>query len=180
LGFWAILVFASLLALPTIFLLSGQYVGGGVTLMFVLPVLAYLAAILLPYFTRPGPALVLDREGVEHIWFGRIPWDQVHGIGLTHQDLIRGYTQVFLVLGVREPGCFLERRPNALRLFERAKAREAETGDLLIPLHVLDKSPDRVRNVALDLRGRVSPPRSASWFPGIDPQAFAANSQLSP
>lgn len=141
-----------------------------------LPCAVFLLAAITPYFRSGKPALVMDGYALDHAWYGPIRWDQIHGIHL-RRIVLRNRPQYTLMLGVAKPGKYLAQQPWALRLFHSRKRREASTGDLSIPLTVLNQPAELIYKAALELRGRVSPPLQKFWYPGMSAEEAALQRQ---
>lgn len=143
---------------------------------------AVLFVLMLPLVIsqhRGGRAtLRLDGRGLEHAWFGQVPWTDVHGI-FHQQQKIRSNTVHVLVLGVANPARYLERMPRAARLMQGGwTTPRGRYGKLQVPLNALDKDPFLVANAAAALRERVSPAPLKGWFPGMDEESIAVGLEL--
>ena len=112
---------------------------------------------------RPGkPSLVLDSSGIDHAWYGLVPWNRVHAIYLQHTT--GRYESHRLKLRVSQPGQFLGagRLPG---IFASRARREARMGALQLPLDLLNCDPALIHEAALKLRNDVQPPLLAFWHP---------------
>lgn len=143
------------------------WMAGAVTLLMVTITLV-LGATSAALQRGGRPALVMDGHGLDHAWFGRIPWDQVQGIHFKEVQI--KHTRVFsLVLGVRHPDRFVAQTHWAVRLIQnKRRGTGALSGVLEIPLNPLDQPPRQIHAAAMALRQRVQPPLVEHWYPGMD------------
>ena len=128
---------------------------------------------------RPGrPTLRLDARGVDHAWFGAVPWPAVHGV--YHRQLKFKQTTIHtLVLGVSEPARYLGRMPWIARLMTgKLRLPRGRYGALEIGLNPLDQHPLLVASAAAALRGRASPPAVAGWHPGMDDETVEVSLEM--
>lgn len=133
--------------------------------LFLLLTAIALGVMLLSYFRRGKPMLVMDTFGLDHGWYGMIRWDQIHGIFLQTTE-VKHTKQHILILGVSTPGQYLRNTPWLRRLFTSRKTMEADYGRLGIPLNLLNQPPHLVHAAALELRKRVGP-LLTSWYPDM-------------
>lgn len=175
----AVGVFGALAAGCTLMYLSqpGNVILGllaaGLSLVFVLMVLMAMS-----YHRRGRPALRLDGRGVDHVWFGEVPWPDVHGI-FHKQFTIKHTTVHSLLLGVSQPGRYVARMPWIARLMTgKASLPRGRFGYVEIPLNPLDKDPVQVVNAAEALRDRVSPARLGYWYPLLDDESIAVGLEM--
>lgn len=135
--------------------------------------LVMMVPMVMSYHRRGRPALRLDSRGLEHAWFGEVPWSDVHGI--FHKQVTVKHTTIHsLLLGVSQPGRYLVRMPRVARVLTgKWSLPRGRFGVIEIPLNPLDKDPVLVVNAAEALRDRVSPSRLAYWHPSLDDETIA-------
>lgn len=144
------------------------FLSGAFLLLFVL-----MVPMVMSHYRRGRPALRLDGRGVDHAWFGEVPWTDVHGI--FHKQFTIKYTTVHsLLLGVSQPGRYLGRMPWIARVMAgKWSLPRGRFGVIEIPLNPLDQDPLLVVNAAEALRDRVSPSRLRYWHPSLDDESIA-------
>lgn len=144
------------------------FLSGTFVLLFVL-----MVPMVMSQHRRGRPALRLDGRGVDHVWFGEVPWADVHG--LFHKHYTIKYTTVHsLLLGVAQPGRYLGRMPWIARVMTgKWTLPRGRFGVIEIPLNPLDRDPVQVVNAAEALRDRVSPSRLRYWHPSLDDESIA-------
>lgn len=122
---------------------------------------------------RPGrPTLRLDARGVDHAWFGTVPWTAVHGL-FHRQAKLKQTTIHTLVLGVSEPAKYLGRMPRIARLMAgKLRLPRQRYGAIEIGLNALDHDPFLVADAASTLRSRVRPPHIVDWHPALDEESI--------
>lgn len=116
-------------------------------------------------FYRPGRAsLVVDGQGIDHAWFGLVPWNRVTGIHLQHT--IGRHESHCLVLRVSEPGQFLGagRLPG---IFASRVRKEARMGALHLPLDMFKCDPALIHEAALKFRSSLQLPFLTTWHPAF-------------
>lgn len=112
---------------------------------------------------RPGRAsLLVDGSGIDHPWFGLVPWNRVHGIHLQHTT--GRHESHSLVLRVSQPGQFLGagRLPG---IFASRARKEARMGALQLPLDLFKCDPALIHEAALKFRNALQLPLLAAWHP---------------
>lgn len=112
---------------------------------------------------RPGRAsLVVDGSGIDHPWFGLVPWNRVHGIHLQHTT--GRHESHCLVLRVSQPGQFLGagRLPG---IFASRARKEARMGALQLPLDLFKCDPALIHEAALKFRNALQLPLLTTWHP---------------
>ena len=142
-------------------------------------VLFVLMVPLMRSHYRPGrPTLRLDARGVDHVWFGAVPWSAVHGV--YHRQLKLKQTTIHtLVLGVSGPARYLGRMPWIARLMAgKLRPSRGRYGAIEIGLNPLDQHPLLVASAAATLRGRASPPAVAGWHPGMDDETIEVSLEM--
>jgi hypothetical protein len=158
--------------------------GAGLPLWLKLPIglgLGWFIAKLIAQIARLSrsdrPTLVIDREGLDHVLYGRIPWDRIVGMkqlvtqaGKPPQRAVRS-----LVLGVTRPGDFLAAQPDPFGL---ATGSRAAIGDISIPLDGYNRTPGQIEAAARAWRDTVDPPLAASWQPGMSEEHALAQLRL--
>lgn len=109
---------------------------------------------LLRQALRPGPMLTLDAVGIEHGAYGRIPWSDV--LSIWHQRTrVRASTIHVLQVKVRDPVRYLDGAPLFFRWGKRDwRKSPPATGELQIPLNVLDRPAETIAAVAQALHVR--------------------------
>ena len=114
-------------------------------------------------FYRPGRAsLVVDGSGIDHAWFGLVPWNRVHGIHLQHTT--GRHESYCLVLRVSKPGEFLG--AGRLRGIFASRARtEAGMGPIHLPLDMFKCDPTLIHEAAVKFRSALQLPLLAAWHP---------------
>lgn len=170
----ALAVFVAMAAVCTMMLLEQP---GDVLLIGLSVALWLFVALMVPmvlsFYRRGRPALRLDGRGVDHVWFGEVPWSDVHGI-FHKQYTVKQSTVHSLLLGVSQPGRYLARMPWIARVMTgKWSPPRGRFGVLEIPLNPLDKDPLLVVNAAQALRDQVSPPRLGHWHPAQDDESIA-------
>ena len=151
--------------------------GGDLFLGFLSLACALMFALMVPmvmsHYRRGRPALRLDGRGVDHVWFGEVPWSDVHGI-LHKQFTFKQTTVHSLLLGVSQPGRYLARMPRIARFMTgKWSLPRGRFGTIEIGLNPLDKDPLLVVNAAQALRERVSPAPLSYWHPALDDESIA-------
>lgn len=146
-----------------------RYQRAGGVLMLLLTI--YCGWVVIGSEPDDTPMLGMDAGGLDHAWFGRVPWHEVHGIALLHEEVvIHRHTQrvPLMVLGVARPDRYVQRGSVAVRLAqEQPFATGAAFGELRIPLAPLDERPARVVRIASSLRQKVEPPVLPGWRAGM-------------
>lgn len=124
-----------------------------------LTVLTVLAGVSARSLHRGGrPALSMDPYGLEHVWFGRIPWQKVHAVDLREVRIKHSRIHT-LVLGVENPDRYVTNMPWLVRLMQNKwSLGGAARGKLEIPLNPLSAPAREIHAAALALRLRVDPP----------------------
>jgi hypothetical protein len=139
-----------------------QAIGAAVALVFFAAV-AWLLSLAM--FRGFRPALVLDRSGFDHVFFGNLRWEDIDGMSL-QSDARKANTQ--LLVGVADrarhamTGSWLGRR-----YIKRTRRDGQEQMYLQIPMNLLDARPERIVDVAKTLRAQVSPPMIDVWIHGM-------------
>lgn len=122
---------------------------------------------------RAGPMLTLDRDGIDHAMYGRIPWREVLGIHLEQVET-RYTTLSTLHLGVERPYRFVHRAPLLLRLIKRAwKRQQPDYGGLSIGLNSVSPDPELIHRIAMEFRDGVHPARMLHWHPRMSDAQLA-------
>jgi hypothetical protein len=165
------IVLTGLLGATTLLFLMDLGRGQGLLVMGMLAVTIYVGFVAISGQPDDTPVLGMDATGLDHVWFGRVPWNQVHGIGLEQQELViqrRTYRVPVLVLGVSHPDRYQARAPVAVRVGqEEFMGTGATYGELRIPLGPTEERPARVVLVAKGLRDQVAPPTLPGWRVGM-------------
>jgi len=139
---------------------------------------ALMVPMALSQHRRGRPGLRLDGRGVDHVWFGEVPWSDVHGI--FHKQFTIKYTTVHsLLLGVPQPARYVARMPWIARLMTgKWTLPRGRFGYIEIGLNPLDKDPLHVVNAAQALRDKVSPSRLPYWHPALDDESIAVGLEV--
>jgi hypothetical protein len=175
----ALVVFGALAAGFTLMFLDqpGQWMLGMLSIFFLL-LFALMVPMVMSFYRRGRPALRLDHRGVDHVWFGQVPWTDVHGI-FYKKVTVKHTTIHSLLLGVSQPGRYVARMPWIARLMTgKWSLPRGRFGYVEIPLNPLNKDPVQVMNAAEALRDQVSPSRLGYWYPALDDESIAVGLEI--
>lgn len=141
-------------------------------------IFALMVPLVRSQYRAGGPTLRLDARGLDHVWYGTVPWTAVHGV-FHRQVKIKQTTVHTLMLGVSEPARYLGRMPRIARLMAGKLALpRGRYGVVEIALNALDQDPFLVASAATELRARVSPPPVPGWYPGMDDESLELSLEL--
>ncbi|MEO8000913.1 MAG: hypothetical protein ABI644_03480 [Arenimonas sp.] len=162
-----------LLLFPYIVLMSKSVSIGSILLaLFCLLLAAGMLNLLLSYFRSGKSTLVIDNTGVDFVWFGRIPWDQIQGIFL--QEIRTRYSkQYLLMLYVTKPCRYMDGLPLMRKIFITKKYRNAVTGAVGIPLNLFDQPANVIHKAALHFQGKTNLPLISLWNPLMSSERIA-------
>ena len=123
-------------------------------------------------FRGTQPALVLDRNGFDHVFFGNIRWQDIDGMLLERAGM-QANAQI-LVLGIADDARRSLRGTWLGRMYiKRMQRNGREQVYLRIPMLLLGGRPERVLEVAKALRAGVSPPLVEFWIKGMTAEDIA-------
>ena len=150
----------------------------GALAVFFVVLLLLMIPMVTSLYRRGRPALRMDGRGIEHAWFGEVPWSDVYGI--FHRQFTVKYTTVHsLLLGVSQPARYLSRMPWFARVMTgKWTLPRGRFGYIEIALNPLDKEPLQVVKAAEALRDRVSPSRLPYWHPSLDDESIAVGLEI--
>ena len=121
-------------------------------------------------YDRDGETLRLDKAGIKHIWYGRIPWAQVFGIYLQTMH-VRGMAIHVLHLGVYDWKKYRMNMPRLMRLTSGSRT------SLHMPLQPLNVDAVTIERLAVNLRSFYQPPMAHGWHYSMTESEFKAFSE---
>lgn len=133
----------------------------------------FIGAMLLSQRRRGLPSLVVDADGIDFAWYGRVPWTDV--VGYSRRDFgANDSKSAQLVLLVDRPERWTANTPWYVRRSHGLAASErAAYGTLVIPLKLLDVPAARVMAAVADFRGAVGEPPLRFVYPGMTAENIA-------
>lgn len=113
-------------------------------------------------YDRDGETLRLDQSGINHKWYGNIPWSQIVGISML-TTTTRGMTIHTLFLGIMDRQKYLTNMPWLMRKLQGLSGSADSKMSLQIPLHLLNVDANLIEKMALKHRALHQPPMLAGW-----------------
>lgn len=135
--------------------------------------LGFFLYIFYTQFDRDGETLRLDNAGIKHIWYGRVPWNEI--VGISMQTMVnRGVTTHVLYLGLIDRSRYLINVPWLVRKMSGFSMSPKSKMALNIPLHMLNVEANIIEKVANNLRSKYQPPMAIGWHYSMTETEFKA------